>query len=255
MFVLLALGLMATAPADRAEAKLFTIDANNNDINDLDGSDDLAFSFLADGSLVSGVIRAVDIQVSALTLEGDVEHYEDFSGFGLDFTNMDVLIFDIVLDPGSRFVNLIGTGVMTDPVGLDPDGAGFFLGCDPGMPIGCAHNVPGGGETPDAFDDIFLDPGAPTTPGLALFEYDATPPVSSGNLEGGETTRRLFVAWADPGNGAQTPLSKDGQKARWEFESGQFVGDISAAIVPEPATASLIGLGMTFLAIRRRHAS
>lgn len=251
---------LALAPAHPAGAKLFTIDANDNDVNEIDGSDDLAFSYYstAQSKLVSGTFRAVDLHVNDVdlpTLQGDVDTYVDFSGFGLDFTDMDVLIFDVVLSASSGWIDEIGVGVGTDPLLLDPDGAGYFTNCTTGTELGCAHAVPGGGEIPDGPTDIFLSPGTSNIfgafPGAALFQFDKLG-LSSGNLEGGETTVRLFVAWDD--TGAQTPLSKDGQTAAIMISVGTNK-TFFVAIVPEPGTALLLGIGMTMLAWSRRSTS
>lgn len=242
--VLLAAGLLVLVSAPPAGAKLFTIDANNNDINDLDGSDDL--HWVEQG--IDVTVRAVDVTVSASLLEQDVDQYFDFSNGSilLDFPNMDVFIIDIVVSDGSNPITEIGLRVSTDPIDLNPAGAGWLLGCDPGLLLGCVHNVPGGGEEPDSVSLVAANAGIP---GLALFEFNNPPPPV---LET-ETTRRLFVAWQD--TGPQTPLSKDGQLVRSEISSGRLTIDFSAAIVPEPGTASLVLLGVTALGAtrRRRH--
>jgi hypothetical protein len=179
-----------------------------------------------------------------------VDTYVDFSGgsySSFDISVMDVLIVDIVLDTGSALMDEIGIAVGgTVPVGSDPIGAGFLTGCDPLIPPGCAYNVPGGGETPYATTDIYLSPGNQFFPGAALFEYDKNK-RKPGNLEGGETTRRLIVAYLDVANDPQAPLSKVGQVALFMFSSGTNSDPIFVDIVPEPATGLLVGLGLTML--------
>lgn len=260
--LLAALGLLTLGTALPAAAKMFTIDANNNNLNDLDGSDDLQFQFRSStrsgtgGSrLVSGEIRAVDVTAAQASIEAMVDSYVDLAtgqpAVAPDFGTLDIFIFDVVLFAGSALVDEIGVGITTNPFGLDPIGAGFLLGCDPGLPDGCAHNVPGGGETPD---DIDLASGLGFFPGATLFEFDELArndhrrQASDGNLAGGETTRRLFVAWDD--TGPQTPLSKDGQVAFFKIGSGKRNIFLLSAIVPEPGTGLLLGLGLCVLAAR-----
>jgi hypothetical protein len=251
---MLAVGLLALGTAGPAGAgKIFTIDGNSNDENDIGGDDDVAFSFMgttgsgaAGSSLVSGTIRAVDLSSGTAMLAG-VESYIDFVG-GMpspNGTTMDFLVVDIVLDAGSALIDEIGMGVGgTNPVGTDPIGGGYFVGCDPGLPIGCAYNVLGGGETPYLTTAIILAPGSVFVPGAALFGYDKLN-TSSDNLEAGETTRRLIVAYYD--TGPQAPLSKVGQEANFFFSSGVYSDPVFVDIVPEPGTGLLVGLGLTML--------
>jgi hypothetical protein len=264
--------LLASSPAGATtSAKLFTIDGNGNRINEIDGSDDVAFSFAGTNDWVSGTIRAVDIlDIDKTALQESIDTYVDFTGgeftggdLTIDFQTVDVLIFDIVLDSDSGYVDLITASVTTDPLGLDPVGAGFFTGCDPGLPVGCAHNVPGGGEPPFRFDDILLANG-----GFVSWEYmrnlmahpaavDTPPQVPDmvggapmhelpGHLGSGEISRRLFIAWED--TGPQSPLSKDGQLATFTISSGGLSTTLSTPIVPEPGTAALLGMGLAGLA-------
>lgn len=247
------MGLLALTPADPAGAKLFTIDGNSNDFNDTDGSDDIAFTFMSSNGLVSGTIRAVDIQVSAATLELDVDTYIGFSAVPLDFSDMDVLIFDVVLDGGSAVVDQLGVAVATDPLATNPDGGGWLDNCDLGTEIGCVSavtndSVPNAGAFASAA--VELEPGNLIFgfPGAAIFNFDWLG-LSTGNLEAGETTRRLFVAWDD--TGSQSPLSKDGQQAVFMF-SGGTNADFAVDIVPEPGTGLLVAVGLTALGMARR---
>jgi hypothetical protein len=267
---LAALLLLASSPAG-ATAKLFTVDGNDNDINEIDGSDDVAFSFTGRNGWVSGAVRAVNLEdVDKLALQESIDTYIDFTdgGFAVDFLKMDVLIFDIVLDSGSGYVDMIAASVTTEPLGLAPVGAGFFAGCDPGLPVGCAHNVPGGGESPHRLDEIFWNGG------FVAWEYhrnlkphpapvEVPPQVPDmvggsprhevrGHLGSGETSRRLFIAWED--TGPQSPLSKVEQLATFTISSGRRSTTFGTAIVPEPGTGALLGLGFVLLAAIRRSA-
>jgi hypothetical protein len=235
---------------------LFTVDFNGNDINEIDGSDDMPFSFLgstgsgAGGSdLVSGEIRAVDItNVSPAALTADVASYVDFLGNfpgGADFTATDTLIFDVVLFAGSALLDEIGVAVGTDPSFLNPDGAGYLDPCTPGVPLGCSQNVP----TSQLPDNIVLSGAfAPIFPGAALFEFDKLG-LSGANLEGGETGIRMFISWAD--NGPGSPLNRIDQTAVFMLSSGlnaQFFTDI----VPEPSTGLLVMVGLALMTGSRK---
>jgi hypothetical protein len=267
---LVALLLLASSPAG-ATAKLFTLDGNDNDIAEPGGPDDVLFSFMGRNGWVSGAIRAVDIDdIDRVALQESIDTYIDFTGgeFTLDFGNVDVLMFDIVLDSGSGYVDMITASVTTEPLGVDPVGAGFFAGCDPGLPVGCAYNVLGGGEPPRRPEEILLSDG------FVLWEYHrklmphpAPVEVPSqvpdmvggsprhevpGHLGSDETSRRLFIAWED--TGPQSPLSKVDQIATFTISSGRYSTDVSTPIVPEPGTGALLGLGFVLLAAIRRSA-
>jgi hypothetical protein len=248
----LALGLFALGTAGPAGAgKIFTIDGNSNDIAEPGGPDDVTFSFVGSTGTVSGSVRAVDICCNyGGVLPSLMDTYVDFSGGtypSVDVTKMDVLIVDITLDVGSALIDEIGFGVGGGASnGINPIGAGYLLGCDPGTPTGCAYNVPGGGETTDGVADIFLTPGNILVPGAVLFEFDKLG-LSAGNLESGEITRRLLIAYLDLNNDPQAPLSKVGQVVKFMFSSGLNDDTLYVDIVPEPATGLLVGLGLTML--------
>lgn len=236
-------------PAGAITAKLFTIDGNSNDVNDLDGSDDLNFSFAGSTGTVSGSIRAVDItSINRAALTADIAFYVDFLGNfpgGADLTQMDTLIFDVVLNAGSAPIDELGIAVGTVPLALDPDGAGYFDPCTPGVPLGCRSNVPVG-QTPDA---ISLTPGGAFFPGGVLFGFGKGTD-SAANLEAGETSIRMFVAWEDFGsNGA--PLSRIDMAATFMLSSGINGPNLTTDIVPEPGTGILLGVGLVLLAAVR----
>jgi hypothetical protein len=251
----LVVGLFALGTAGPAGAdKIYTIDGNNDNVNQPGGTDDVTFSFTGSTGLVSGSIRAVDLSggYSGNFHDDLVATYVDFTGnpdySTVDVTIMDVLIVDITLDTGSALIDEIRFGVGgTDPLGANPIGAGFLEGCDPFIPVGCAYNVPGGGETPYETDDIFLVAGIPNVfPGAVRFEYDKLV-ASSENLQADEITRRLFITYLDLDGNPQAPLSKIGQVAKFLFSSGTDSDPIYVDIVPEPGTGFLVGLGLTML--------
>ncbi len=256
--------------AGPAGAKLFTVNFEPDLLNELDGSDDVPFSFTGSSGIdngcgagvVCGEVRAVDIFTNQLLLEATVAKYVDFLGNfpgGVDFLNMDVLIVDVVLFAGSAPVDEISIAVGSDPLGLDPDGGGYFLGCVTGLEIGCRNAVTGGGEIPVAGTqpDIQLEPGIPPVPlfcppscgfpGAVEFSFFKGA-IGAGNLDAGETSVRLFLAYAD--TGPQSPLSKAGQTAVFMISSG-VNHDVSSAIIPEPGTVSLLGFGLVVLALSR----
>ena len=66
-------------------------------------------------------------------------------------------------------------------------------------------------------------------------------------------TQDLNPIWTE--TGSQTPVSKVGQELRFTIGSGSSSQSFVAPIVPEPNTATLLGLGFVALAgIRRRQA-
>jgi hypothetical protein len=243
----LALGFFGGGVAGPAgAAELFTIDANGDDLNDVDGSDDLPFSFLGSVGYVTGTIRAVDVStVDEAALQATVDTYVDFTGSTpLDFFAMDVLIVDVVLDPGSAPIDEIRIAVGTDPLGINPIGAGFFLDCATDEEEGCTGldrdgvAFPVNGQTPYPTRAIYLEPGNVFFPGAALFEFDRNV-LSTGNLEAGEVSRRLLVAWDDLGPDA--PLSGTLQVAEFLLSSGinqDFFVDIVEAEYSDLAASS-----------------
>ena len=148
---------------------------------------------------------------------------------------MDVLVFDVVLNANSAIVDQIGVAVATSPVGLDPNGAGYL-------------NAPGETTSPaTGAGAITAVSGGGFFPGQRLFNYSLNA-LNAGNLEAGETTRRLFVTWAD--TGPTSPLAI-GQFATFMISSGTDT-DFMVKIVPEPGTLVLLGGGLLVLALRRR---
>jgi hypothetical protein len=243
-----ALGFLGGGVAGPAEAAtLFTIDADGDDLNDVDGSDDLPFSFIGSLGYVTGTIRAVDVTtIDKAALQATVDTYVDFTGgTPLDFFAMDILIVDVVLAVGSAPIDEIGIAVETDPLGIDPVGAGFFLDCVTGAEEGCTGLDGGGvafpvnGQTPYLTNDIYLQPGNIFFPGAALFEFDKNG-LSTGNLETGEVSRRLFVAWDDLGPDAS--LSGTLQVAKFMLSSGTnqdfFVEIVETEYLEPPPSSS-----------------
>ena len=204
-------------PAGAQSAKLFTVDFSTDGVNDLDGSDDLPISFTGSSGVVDAEIRAVNVTgVDKTALTADIAFYVDFGGNfpgGADFTQMDTLIFDVVVKAGSAPIDEIAVSVATVPTGLDPDGAGYLNVCTPAVPLGCRSNVPVS-QLPDS---ISLSSGGGFHPGASLFGFGKQT-LSATNLEAGETSIRLFVAWEDFG-GTDSPLGT-GQAVKFMMSSG-----------------------------------
>ena len=241
-FVLL-LALVSVGLPTPAAALIFTIDGNGNGIHELGGVDDIPFSFSGTtttgiagscfvGSTtarVCGTIRAVSIYLS----DSDIAAFVSSGG---TFAGRDVLVFDVVLNTGSAVVDQIGVSVATNPIGLDPNGAGYLI-------------APGETTSPaTGAGSITLSPGFGFFPGQYLFNYSLNA-LDAGNLSAGETTRRLFVTWADTGDVVK-PLAI-GQTATFMMSSGTDA-DFMVMIVPEPGTVSLVGAGLLAFALWRR---
>ncbi len=233
----LGLGLLLLGSVDPAGAtKLFTIDGNNNEVNEpgtgnLPLGDDLPIGFTGttsvNGGVVDAVIRAVNItQVDKLALQAQVQA---FTGAPPNFLAQDTFIFDVVVNSPSAPIDQIIVGIGTDKV--DPVTVGYFSD---------------GLETPTG---IAIQSGFGFFPGAARFDFGFGT-LGAANLEAGETSVRLFVAYTDTGIG--TPLSKD-QVANFMVSSGTS-DDFQVDIIPEPTTAALVAFGVFGLALRgRRH--
>jgi hypothetical protein len=231
LFALLT-GLLGIGISAPAHALFFTVDFSGDGFLQLDGSDDMPFSFTGTTGtgtptgVVSGKIRAVDLNI----LPSDIAFQTGVSGF----TNVDVLVFDVVLNANSAIVDQIGVAVGTSPAGLDPISAGYLVGpgetTSPASGAGATTFVSGGGFFP----------------GQYRFNFDLNL-LAAGNLQAGETSRRLFVTWTD--TGPNTPLWKL-QTATFMISSGTDT-DFMVTIVPEPGTLMLVGGGLMVLALRR----
>ncbi len=286
----LALATTAVLAAGPAGAgKLFTVDFDQEFplSNDLDGTDDLFFKFdgsIGDGNAalldanpncagpntadtVCGVIRAtnvVSINLTDLTSEIQAGSYTDFSGGGntippLDLRDFDTLVVDVVLFDGSASIDEIGIGISTDTsVQLNPDGAGWMIDCDGSQgalpTANCRDASSGSIPFSGAPLGVALQPGTPPIgpfpgfPGAAIFNFGN--PLSS-TLNAGETSRRLFVTYLDPGDDDDTPLDKFSQVVKFMISSGAGNEDFESTIIPEPATALLLGFGVAALAAAR----
>jgi hypothetical protein len=222
-----ATGLLGIGIASPASALFFTVDYSGDNILQLDGSDDLPFSFTGSSGTASGKIRAVDLNIFA----SDIAYQVASSGFA----GQDVLVFDVVLNAGSAIIDQVGVAVATSPTGLDPSGAGYLV-------------APGETTSPaTGAGSIVLSSGFGFFPGQYLFNF-LNGGSGPGNLQAGETSRRLFVTWTD--TGAMTPVWT-GQTATFMMSSGTDM-DFMVKIVPEPGTLMLVAGGLIVLSLHRR---
>jgi len=218
-----------------AAALIFTIDGNGNGIYELGGVDDVPFSFTHTGGTSSGTFRAVNILISDSDIAVSVLS-------GGTFVGKDVLVFDVVLNAGSAIVDQIGVGVATNPNTIDPNGAGYLTGSG-------ETTSPATGEGNGAAFGFDLFSGFGISPGHVRFNFSLNA-VNAGNLTAGETTRRLFLTWADVGDA--TPLSI-GQFATFMMSSnGTPDTNFLIQIVPEPNTLTLLAGGLLAFALWRR---
>jgi hypothetical protein len=150
----------------------------------------------------------------------------------VDLANQNILIFDITLSALSAPVDQILLSAESEPFLTNPTGAGAFFD---------------GGQNPDGVSAV---PGTFTPPvtisgGYAIFSFDYGN-TSSGNLEGGETTVRIFATFAPPTSLEDFDLititfnSPTGSNFTIQTE----MVDPPAAAVPEPGTMLLLGSGL-----------
>ena len=131
----------------------------------------------------------------------------------------DLMVLRLVLAAGSTPVDRLELAVASTP---------FF-----GNPVGAG---------------VFADPGA-TAPGavdLPAFGFRADFDFSGAPLAAGESSARLFVTFAPEGSALAT-----GQTASVTLSSGTNF-TVQGTIVPEPATGTLLVMGLAALAVRRR---
>ena len=146
----------------------------------------------------------------------------------------DVFVFDLVaFNPSAPIDQLSASLGLFFPF-PNPQGAGYL--CDAGV-----GSCPGTGQAPDAVASdgfVLLN---------ATWGFDATN-QSPGNVEEGETSRRLFITYSP---GVLTP----GGPANFMVSSGTD-DDFQGTIVPEPSTLGLLvgGLAVLSLGLRRRKA-
>lgn len=165
------------------------------------------------GSEVYGTIRPVE------DLSGSLEDQSGNIGTGpSDFTGVDVFVVDIVLDVGSASVGGVGIGM------------GLF---DTGEPIGAGSFDDSGIGRQDT-SDVAHSAGFTQR---ADFEFLTNP----NQLTGGETSARLFVTYS-------SGFLSEGLSASFMISSGTDFS-VSGAIIPEPSTALLMGLGLLGLGL------
>ena len=224
--LILALALSLGA-ASAAEARVFTLDFNDNGVLELDGSDDLPFSFCGtsginpqpgcDGpgeGLVVGVIKAVDLFIDP----SDINVALALSDGTVDFATQDVFVFEVELLSLSGSVDEIGLGISTSPLFGFPDGAGVLTGA---------------GVTPGS---VTVSPFVTLS---ANWFFTAT------NLLAGQTTVRLFATYNS------SPVLNDTLTASFMISSGIDASFLSA-IAPEPSAALLLSLAGIGAALHRR---
>jgi hypothetical protein len=217
--------LLGIGIASPASALFFTVDYSGDNILQLDGSDDLPFSFTGTTGTVTGKIRAVDLNIFA----SDIAYQVGSSGFA----GQDVLVFDVTLTAG--LIDQIGVADATSPSTIDPSGAGYLV-------------APGETTSPaTGAGSIVLSSGFGFFPGQYLFNFSNNQ-LNAGNLTSGETSRRLFLTWTD--TGAMTPVWT-GQTATFMMSSGTDM-DFMVKIVPEPGTLMLVAGGLIVLSLHRR---
>jgi hypothetical protein len=221
--LILALALSLGA-ASAAEARVFTLDFNDNGMLELDGSDDLPFSFCGtsginpqpgcDGpgeGLVDGVIKAVDLFIDPSDIN------VAFSMGTVDFATQDVFVFEVELLSPSGSVDEIALGINTVPL-FSLAGAGVLTG--PGV-------TPG---------SVTVSPFVTLS---ANWFFTAT------NLLAGQTTVRLFATYNS------SPVLNDTLTASFMISSGIDASFLSA-IAPEPSAALLLSLAGIGAALHRR---
>ncbi len=210
-----------------AAQELFTLDFDNDGVSEVGGSDDRPVSFTGtvaavNGGAVDAVIRAVDLS------QLDAQAVQAFSGVELDLDAQDVFVFDVTVNSPSAPIDQVIVGIGTDVI--DPIAVGYF------------------GDGLAAPSAIAIQSGFGWFAGAARFDFDFGN-LGMGNLEAGETSVRLFVAY--PGNQEpDKPLGPD-QVANFTISSGlneDFQSDIGFADAP----LAMLGLGLLGIALARR---
>jgi len=207
-----------------ANARLFTIYDGVSPVPDYE-------PFVITGSEpgnpgVSGTINAV---LSVQGGSGFVTASGNPPTFGLGDPNADFFIFDITLDNGSVAIDQISVTVQSHPQLGNPLDAGYFIEA---------------GQSPQGVvnDPLIQIIPFPIGTGSAIFDFGLGSKSKPKNLNGGETSVRMFLLFSGP-------------YALLEYDTVSFMISpvrgsdftVQAEIIPEPSTLLLFGIGLVSL--------
>lgn len=154
--------------------------------------------------------------------------------FGLGDPNNDFFIFDLTLAPGSVAVDQISVTVQSHPQIGNPLDAGYFI--EPGQsPQGVVN------------DPLIQLIPFPIGTGSAIFDFGLGTKAPPKNLNGGETSVRMFILF----NGPFSLLENDIASFMISPVRGSDF-TVQPEIIPEPATLLLLGGGLVGIAGFRR---
>ena len=156
---------------------------------------------------------------------------DSMGGTGTHTGLLDFFIFDVTLDLGSTSIDEINVSLFSDPLLGNPIGTGAFSGN--------AGDIDAGMQAPD----VVINSPQPGLGGIFRFDLGG---ATAGNINGGETTVRLFMTYSS----GEALALQEFQYATFSISSGTDF-TVQGQILPEPGTMLLLGSGLVGIGARQ----